>query len=238
VLSIPLVETVVNVVLYIMGTAGLVGLALLMVVESFGIPPLPSEIILPFAGFLVAMGAYSFAAGFAVAMVGALAGALLAYSVGRWGRHWLVRRPWARRLGFEPKNLDRMDRFFVRRGQSTVAVARVIPVVRSYISYPAGASQMNPTRFAAYTLAGSAPFTIALMYLGYVLRSHWEVIVPYFHIVDYIAIVVIVAAVVYIGLRWTGHLGPGFPPRRVGRSPSAPHEEPPPSMTGPGSPPV
>jgi membrane protein DedA with SNARE-associated domain len=221
--SISIVENVVNFILYVMGASGLFGLAALMTVESFGIPPLPSEIILPFAGFLVATGTYSFPAAFAAAMAGGLAGSLLAYSVGRWGRQWLFRsRPGA--LGLDPRYLDSMDRFFRRRGEVTVAISRLLPVVRSYISYPAGTAKMQIVRFSLYTLLGAAPFTVLLIYAGYVLRSKWEAIIPYFRIADYFAAAIILLGIVYLVLRWRNVITAGFPPRLV-RITSASHPE-------------
>ncbi|MGA7922401.1 MAG: DedA family protein [Thermoplasmata archaeon] len=221
--SIPIIETVVSVVLYVLGIAGLVGLGLLMIVESFGIPPLPSEVILPFAGFLVATGHYSFLAAFLVALAGALVGSFLAYAVGRWGRGWLESQGRGR-FRLDPKLLNRMDEYFAHRGQLTVIVARVIPVVRSYISYPAGTAKMDPVKFAVYTLAGGAPFTFGLLYLGYLLGSRWTAILPIFQIADYFVIAAIIVGAVYLFLRWQKRIGPGFPPKWTDASPSPPTE--------------
>lgn len=219
--SIPIIETVVAIILYVLGVAGLLGLGLLMIVESFGIPPLPSEVILPFAGFLVATGHYSFVAAFFVALAGALMGSFAAYAVGRWGRGWLEAQGRGH-FRLDPKVLARMDDYFAHRGQLTVLIARLIPVIRGYISYPAGTAKMNPTKFAAYTLAGGAPFTLGLLYLGFLLGSRWTAILPFFRIADYFVIVAILVGVVYVVLRWQKILGPGFPPPRVKSTPVPP----------------
>jgi membrane protein DedA with SNARE-associated domain len=210
--SIPIIETVVNLITTVMTTAGLPALLLLMLVESFGIPPLPSEIILPFAGFLVWSGEFTFAGAVAAALVGGLLGSYLAYGVGRYGRH-LVEGDGL--LTLDPKHLATMDRWFARRGESTVLVARMLPIVRSYISYPAGTSRMEPVRFGAYTLVGATPFTVGLIYAGVVLGKNWAVIVPYFHVLDYGAAAVIVVGAIYLALRWRGKITGGFPPKLI-----------------------
>lgn len=233
--DIPLIETVVSLVITALTVGGLPALFLLMVVESFGIPPLPSEVILPFAGFLIALGSFSWPGAIAAAVGGQLVGSFIAYAVGRWGRAWLT-RPGAGGLRLDPKHLAAMDRWFARRGEPTVLVARLLPVVRSYISYPAGGARMEPTRFGAYTLLGVIPFTTALLYAGFVLRSHWDAIVPYFRIADYAAIAVIAVGFVYVLLRWRGYVSAGWPPRFT-RSTGSPRpvEAATPSAMDPGS---
>lgn len=210
--SIPIVETVVNLIITIMQAGGLPALIALMAVESFGIPPLPSEVILPFAGFLVAEGTYPFAGAVGAALLGGVVGAYASYAVGRWGRHLLVQGP--RFLRLDPKHLDAMDRWFARRGEGTVLVARLLPVVRSYISYPAGAARMQPTRFGIYTAVGATPFTAAFIYAGYLLGNDWSRIVPYLQDADYAAVALIILGVLYLALRWR-------------RRPSSPEPSPP-----------
>jgi membrane protein DedA with SNARE-associated domain len=194
-----LVGTLVGLVITVLTTVGLTGLFLLMTVESFGIPPLPSEVILPFAGFLIATGTFLFLPTLLVALAGALTGSFIAYAVGRWGRHWVTRI----RLGpvrLQQRHLDRMDRWFSRHGEATVALARCVPVIRAYISYPAGTARMPPARFGGYTLLGSVPFTLTLLYAGIVLGSHWRVVERYFAPLDWIMYGVIIAGAIYLGL--------------------------------------
>lgn len=210
--SIPLVETVVNLILTVLRDGGLPALVGLMAVESFGIPPIPSEVILPFAGFLVWNGDYSFAAAVLAALAGSLIGSYVAYAVGRWGRHLLVEGPAFLRL--EPRHLDRMDEWFRRRGEWTVLVARLLPVVRSYVSYPAGAARMEPVRFGVFTLIGAVPFVAGFIYAGVLLGSRWDSIVPYLQYADDAAIAVIVVGVAWLALRWYRH-------RRADETPSA-----------------
>lgn len=203
--SLPLIETVVNLVLTILRDGGLPALVALMAVESFGIPPLPSEVILPFAGFLVWEGHYSFVAAVLAALVGSLVGSYVAYAVGRWGRHLLVTGPTFLRL--DPRHLDRMDDWFRRHGEGTVLVSRLLPVVRSYMSYPAGASRMEPARFGVFTAVGATPFIVAFVYAGVLLGASWTTIVPYLQYADDAAIGVIVIGLVGLAARWRGWIG-------------------------------
>ena len=234
--ALPLVELVVSIITAVLIAGGLPALAALMSVESFGIPPLPSEVILPFAGFLVAQGTYSYGAALGFAVLGGLVGSYAAYAVGRWGRHLLV-RPNAKYLKVEERHLNRMDGWFSRYGEVTVAGARLLPIVRSYISYPAGTARMEPVRFGVYTTVGSIPFTAALIYAGVLLGKNWDRIQPVFSILDDIAVVVIVAVAAYLFWRWrrdrlrrkagaTPYTGP-LPPAGAA----------PPSATAPRSPP-
>lgn len=211
--AIPIVETVVSVILWVLVHIGLPGLLLLMIVESFGIPPMPSEVILPFAGFLVASGTFPLLPTIAAALLGGLIGSYLSYGVGRYARHLLSAGPKAIRL--DPRHLDAVDGWFSRHGEGTVIGARLVPVIRSYISYPAGTARMEPVRFGVYTLVGSTPFTLALLYLGIVLGAHWSEILPWFHLLDYVVAALVVGAVVYVALLWQGWVAPGWPPRRA-----------------------
>ncbi|HYA10233.1 MAG TPA: DedA family protein [Thermoplasmata archaeon] len=208
-----LVGSVAELIVFVLGAIGLPGLFALTTVESFGVPPLPSEVILPFAGYLVAEGTFSFYGALGVAVLGGLVGAYAAYAVGRWGRH-RIERIAIGSLRLEPRHLETMDRFFARHGEATVAIARLVPVVRSYISYPAGTSRMHPVRFGVYTTAGLVPFAAAFLYLGVVLRSHWSLIESLFRWFDYAALAGIVLAGIYLYLVLTERLAPGWPPRR------------------------
>ncbi len=221
-LSLPLIETVVSVITSLMAAGGLAALFLLMAVESFGLPPLPSEIILPFAGFLIYEGTFSWPGAFLAALLGGVTGSFIAYAIGRWGRHWLERP--AGRLRLDPKHLALMDDWFRRHGEGTVLFTRLLPIIRSYISYPAGTARMEPARFGVYTAIGATPFTLGLLYAGYVLRSDWSALEPYFRVADYVGAVLIVLGLLYLGLRWRNVLAPGWPPRRMraGSPPEAP----------------
>lgn len=218
-MSFSLVGSTVELIVFVLGAIGLPGLFALTAVEGFGIPPLPSEVILPFAGYLVAEGTFPFYGALGAAVLGELVGAYAAYTVGRRWRH-RIERIGVGALRLEPRHLAAMDRFFARRGEATVAIARLIPVVRSYISYPAGTSEMDPVRFGAYTAVGLVPFEATFLYVGMVLRAHWTTIESLFRWFDYAALALVIVAGVYLYLVLTERLAPGWPPRRpqLGRS--------------------
>jgi membrane protein DedA with SNARE-associated domain len=199
--SIPIIETVVSAITRVLRWGGYPGLFGLMAVESFGIPPIPSEVILPFTGFLVAMGLMTFGASLAVATAGALVGCFIAYAVGRWGRDWLVNRAPAR-LRLDPRQLARMDDWFARHGEVMVALARLLPIVRAYVSYPAGTAKMNLVKFGAFSFLGGLPFIAGLIYAGVLLRQRWNLLVPYFNYADYAILVAAGGLFLWWFLRW------------------------------------
>ena len=207
---------VASAVIFVLRTVGLPGLFVLMVLESFGVPPLPSEVILPFAGYLVAEGVFPFYGALAVAVVGGILGAFAAYAVGRWWRE-RIERAGIGPLRLHPRHLAAMDRFFSERGEMTVGVARLIPVVRSYISYPAGTAEMDPVRFGAFTALGLTPFAAAFLYAGIVLRSHWGFVETLFGWFDYVLLAVVAVGGVYLYLLLTDRVSPGWPLRRPAR---------------------
>ncbi len=223
-----IVGSVANVITNILTVIGLPGLFALMAVESFGIPPVPSEVILPFSGFLVAEGTFSLGGALGVSLLGGLVGSFAAYAIGRWWRHRITGLGIGR-LRLEPRHLERVDRYFARRGEVTVGVARLLPVIRSYISYPAGSAEMPPVRFGVYTLLGSIPFTLGLIYAGMVLRSDWTVVSNYLNYLNYPLLALVALVVLLLLLQVAGVLAPGWPPRRAERPspPPAPPASPP-----------
>ncbi|MGP8159406.1 MAG: DedA family protein [Thermoplasmata archaeon] len=220
-MTFSLIGSVAEFITTVLTAVGLPGLFALMAVESFGLPPIPSEIILPFTGFLVAEGTFSLGGSLAAALAGGLVGAFAAYAVGRLWRERITGFGIGR-LRLEARHLERMDRFFARRGELTVAVARVVPVIRAYISYPAGSARMEPVRFGVYTLLGSIPFTVGLVYAGMALRSNWTAVSSWFRYFDILLVAVVLFVVAFLLLQIVGVLGPGWPPRRARRVPATP----------------
>lgn len=219
-MSFTLIGSVADVITTVMTTIGIPGLLALMAVESFGIPPIPSEVILPFAGFLIADGTFNLGWALTAALAGSLLGSFAAYAVGRWWRDRMLGLGIGQ-LRLKPHHLDRVDRFFARRGEITVGLSRLVPVIRSYISYPAGTARMEPVRFGVYTLLGSIPFTLALVYAGMVLGSNWKAVGSYFRYFDIPLAVLVGCAVVYLILQVFGVFEPGWPPRRRRRPENA-----------------
>ncbi|MHB1942661.1 MAG: DedA family protein [Acidiferrobacteraceae bacterium] len=177
-----MIESLGTALLAIIGRWGYVGLALLMTLESACIP-LPSEIIMPFAGYLVFTGAMSITGATLAGTVGCVVGSLIAYAIGAGGgRAWLERH--GRYLLIRRADLDWADRWFARHGDATVFVGRLLPVVRTFIALPAGVSHMNHMRFVLYTAAGSVLWCLGLVLIGARLGPRWQSLAPYFHRFD------------------------------------------------------
>jgi membrane protein DedA with SNARE-associated domain len=185
------------------------GVMLLMAIESACIP-LPSEVIMPFAGSVTvaAIAAENQHAPmnlWLVALAGAIGcnlGSIPAYFVGaKLGRPFLERTRWVR-FFVTPHELERVDGWFARRGAIMVFAARLLPVVRTFIALPAGIARMDQVRFHVYTFIGSLPWCLALAYAGAKLGDNWENLKPLFHRFDFVlGIVIVVGAVWFIRSR-------------------------------------
>jgi membrane protein DedA with SNARE-associated domain len=161
-----------NVIVDTISSAGYLGIALLMAIESACIP-LPSEVIMPFAGYLVYLGRFDLVLVATAGAIGCNVGSALAYTVGAYGGRPLVER-WGAYILLSRRELDRSDRFFQRYGGITVFVARLLPVVRTFIALPAGIARMPQLRFHVYTFLGSWPWCYALAYVGAKLGEKWN----------------------------------------------------------------
>ncbi len=199
-LTDPIVELATDVV----GALGLTGIFVLMLLESACIP-VPSEATMLFAGFKVAEGEYSL---FAITATGSLAnlvGSWIAYGVGYAGRVDLLEKH-GRKLGVSPKHLEWADRWFERHGDATVFFTRMLPIIRTFISLPAGVARMPFWRFSVLTLAGCVPWVLMLGYIGVQAGERWERWKDSLHYVDYavVAAVVLAAAVFLLRRRRGG----------------------------------
>jgi membrane protein DedA with SNARE-associated domain len=151
---------------------GYLGIVLLMAIESACIP-LPSEVIMPFAGYLVFTGRFDLALAATAGALGCNLGSAAAYAVGYFGGRPLVER-WGRYVLMSHRDLDLVDRFFVRYGGITVFLCRVLPVVRTFIALPAGIARMPQLRFHLYTFVGSWIWCYVLAYVGFRLGERWH----------------------------------------------------------------
>lgn len=156
----------------VISAAGYAGIAGLMAVESACIP-LPSEAIMPFAGYLASTGRFNLALVATAGAIGCNLGSTLAYAVGARGGRPLVER-WGRYVLLGPDDLDRTERFFQRFGGVAVLIGRLLPVVRTFIALPAGIARMPQLPFQFYTFVGSWPWCYALAYVGYLLGERWD----------------------------------------------------------------
>jgi membrane protein DedA with SNARE-associated domain len=167
-----LISTVGAVIIAIISAGGYAGIVLLMAIESACIP-LPSEIIMPFAGYLVSTGRFDL---FLVATAGALGcnlGSAVAYAVGRYGGRPAIDR-WGAWVMLSHADLDLAERFFARYGSVTVFVARLLPVIRTFIALPAGIARMPQLRFHIYTFLGSWIWCLGLAFVGMKLGQAWD----------------------------------------------------------------
>lgn len=156
----------------VISATGYAGIAGLMAIESACIP-LPSEVIMPFAGYLASTGRFSLVLAATAGAIGCNIGSTFAYAVGARGGRGLVER-WGHYILLNPGDLDRADRFFHRFGGPAVLAARLLPIVRTFIALPAGIARMPMVPFQLYTFIGSWPWCYALAYVGYLLGEHWE----------------------------------------------------------------
>lgn len=171
-MSEKIIAALASFIIAVISAGGYVGVALLMGIESACIP-LPSEIIMPFAGYLVHTGQLKL---FWVATAGAIGcnlGSIPAYWLGAWGGRPAVER-FGRYILLSRHDLDRTEHFFQRFGGITVLVARLLPVVRTFIALPAGIAKMPQFRFHLYTFIGSWPWCYVLAYVGMKLGDRWE----------------------------------------------------------------
>ena len=189
---------------------GYLGVALWVAIESV-IIPIPSELVLPFAGFLAAdpssiepitNARWSIPLLVVAATVGSLVGALIAYGIGAWaGRPILVR--WGRYLRFTESDLERTERFFGRWGAAASFLGRLVPVLRSLVSFAAGVGRMPLRSFVLYTILGSIPFNIALVVAGYLLGENWETIGGLLKRFEYVVLGgVVLAVLVFVWFRF------------------------------------
>jgi membrane protein DedA with SNARE-associated domain len=178
---------------------GLPGVFLLMVLESACIP-VPSEATMLFAGFNVHNGEYSLLAATFVGASANLVGSWIAYAVGYYGRAELLEKH-GRLVHVKPKDLERADRWFERWGDWAVFFSRMLPIVRTFISLPAGVARMPFVRFSVLTFAGCVPWVFMLTFIGDQAGAHWKDWKDALHYVDYAVAALIVAGIVYLVVR-------------------------------------
>jgi membrane protein DedA with SNARE-associated domain len=191
-----ILEFLVREVTAFISALGYWGIALGMAIESANVP-LPSEVILPFGGYLVHTGQLNFFWAAMAGTLGGLAGSIVSYYIGyRGGRPFLQK--YGRYIGFSHKHFRQAEEWFERYGEATVFFTRLMPVVRTFISLPAGISGMNFFKFVFYSFLGSLPWCFFLTYLGVKLGENWTALKPWFHRFD----ILIVAAIIVVLLWW------------------------------------
>jgi membrane protein DedA with SNARE-associated domain len=183
----------------VVGELGLAGIFVLMLVESACIP-VPSEATMLFAGFNVSEGHYSLLMVTLVGSVANLVGSWVAYAVGWFGRVDVLEKH-GRKLHIKPSHLATADRWFERHGDATVFFTRMLPIVRTFISLPAGVARMPFWRFTVFTFLGCLPWVFMLAFIGQQVGARWEDWKDSLHYVDYAVAAAIVVGVVVLILR-------------------------------------
>ena len=185
-----------QVIISVISTGGYAGIVLLMAIESACIP-LPSEIIMPFSGYLVGQGRFSLWGVAVAGAVGCNLGSIVAYAVGAYGGRPFLER-YGRYVLLTRGDLAWADRWFARYGEATVFFSRLLPVIRTFIALPAGIARMDFLRFNVYTFLGSLPWCLGLAWLGLKLGEHWEeTIRPVFEKLDLLIGLLLAAALVW-----------------------------------------
>ena len=202
-------DPIVNVATDVVDSIGLVGIFVLMTLESACIP-VPSEATMLFAGFAVSEGEYSLFAAVAVGSVANLVGSWIAYAVGYYGRADILEKH-GRKLHIKKSHLQWADRWFERHGDATVFFTRMLPIIRTFISLPAGVARMPFWRFSALTLAGCIPWVLLLTFIGQQAGDRWESWKDSLHYVDYAVAAMIVGGLAYLLIRRRGGNPPGDP---------------------------
>jgi membrane protein DedA with SNARE-associated domain len=191
-------------IIAVISAMGYAGVVLLMAIESACIP-LPSEVIMPFSGYLVYSGRFNLWLAATAGALGCNVGSALAYWVGFHGGRPLVRKFGAYILLSE-RELEWSERFFARWGSATVFIARLLPVVRTFIALPAGVARMPQLRFHVYTFLGSWPWCLGLAWVGFKLGEQWDTdprLKLWFHRFDaVIAAIIVIAVIGFVWTRW------------------------------------
>jgi membrane protein DedA with SNARE-associated domain len=194
------IDAVVQWATHLIGSWGLPAVFFLMLLESACIP-VPSEAIMPFAGFAVSEGTMSLLGITVAGVAGNLVGSWIAYAIGLYGG-----RPFIDRYGkyvlLRHHHVELAERWFARYGPLAVFFSRMIPIVRTFISLPAGIARMPFWKFTLYTVLGCLPWVFMLGWLGTRLGSNWEKIRPYLHYADYVVVAALVVIVVWAVWKW------------------------------------
>jgi membrane protein DedA with SNARE-associated domain len=189
-------------VIHVISALGYAGVVICMAIESACIP-LPSEIIMPFSGSLVAAGRFNLWLVSLAGAFGCLVGSVAAYAAGYWGGRPFIER-WGKWILLSARELAWADRLFARYGSATVFVTRLLPVVRTFISLPAGIARMPFGRFCLYTFVGSFPWCLALAYVGLKLGERWQEIRVYMHRFDVaIGVLILVGVATWLYLHFS-----------------------------------
>ncbi|HXK41103.1 MAG TPA: DedA family protein [Candidatus Paceibacterota bacterium] len=174
---------------------GYSGIFVLSALESAAIP-IPSEVVIPFSGFLVIAGKFSLWGVVWVATLANLAGSIALFLIGRSGGRWFIEK-YGRYFLIHKRDLDRADIWFEKHGIKAVFFSRMLPVVRTFISLPAGIARMNILKFSVFTFLGALPWNFTLAFIGYKAGENWNLLHNYFRKANIFIVLLIVVLIVW-----------------------------------------
>ena len=194
-----MLESIANWIIHVISVLGYPGIVITMAIES-ALIPLPSEVIMPFSGFLASAGKFDLNLVALSGAVGNVIGSLIAYAIGFYGHERLVRRfirRWGKWILISEKELDETEKLLHRFKDLVVLGSRVVPGIRTVISLPCGFAKLPLGRFTVLTFIGSLVWSYFLAWIGFVLGENWDTLGPYFHKADTVIVMVIIAAIVW-----------------------------------------
>jgi membrane protein DedA with SNARE-associated domain len=192
-------------IFWVMNSTGYSGIVILMAIESACIP-LPSELIMPFAGYLVSQGRFSLILAATAGAIGCNVGSIIAYEIGYYGGRPLVEK-YGSYILMSRHDVEVADRFFKRYGAWAIFIGRLLPIVRTFIALPAGIARMPRVPFHVYTFLGSWPWCFGLAYIGMKLGDHWMDLKPYFLRFKEVIVIALFAGVVwFVWTHWKNRM--------------------------------
>ncbi|HNR28889.1 MAG TPA: DedA family protein [Candidatus Dojkabacteria bacterium] len=206
-----MIQSIIDWLVNAISTIGYPGVFISVFLESF-FAPIPSEIILPFSGFVASTGKMNLIFVIVIATVAAYLGSLPFYFIGKWGEKPVINfiNKYGKYLFIQQKDVDKVFGAFDKYGKGVVFFGRLIPMIRTLISFPAGVAKMQFARFSMYTLLGSLTWNILLTYAGYQLGDHWSVVSKWIEkYQNVILVLIIIAVLLYIIRRIKSRRGAG-----------------------------
>jgi len=194
-----MILTIVEFITQLISSWGYAGIFVMMTLESTLIP-IPSEVVIPFAGFLAYMGEMNVWLIVLVSSLANLTGSIIAYYIGKYLGRGFVER-YGKYVLLNLGHLELIERWFSKYGNLTVLFSRMLPLIRTYNALPAGMGKMNFPKFCLYTFIGSIPWNTALVFVGYVLKQNWNILEKYSLYIDILAVFVAAAVIYYLARR-------------------------------------
>ena len=191
-----IISSVADLIIKIISILGHTGVGILMAIDSCNIP-IPSEVTMPFAGFLAQSGTLSLWGVIIAGTVGSLAGSLVSYYIAHWIMGYRARVGWLKKI-FSDSRVSQAERWFLKYGNASVFIGRMVPIVRTFISLPAGIARMNVGKFILFTILGSFLWSALFAYAGYILGEQWSSIDIYFRKFEFVVLILFVGIVYLI----------------------------------------